>query len=132
MSYNRSRDTSSLTLGLRNYWATIMNNIGKHRRKRRSMVLVIAFFSMVACVDLEAQQTPAFEPKVVIKNSFPPIVKPKTVSAKKAAKVLDSRDLVLGVEVNGVSRAYPINMLNGPTREIINDELGGVSIAATW
>ena len=26
----------------------------------------------------------------------------------------------------------PINMLTNPTREIINDTLGGRSIAATW
>ena len=32
----------------------------------------------------------------------------------------------------GQARAYPINMLTGPSREIINDVLGGVPIAATW
>jgi hypothetical protein len=34
--------------------------------------------------------------------------------------------------VEGKARAYPINMLTGPRREIINDELGGKAIAATW
>jgi hypothetical protein len=41
-------------------------------------------------------------------------------------------ELVLGVVVNGEARAYPINMLTGPSREIINDTLGGTAIAATW
>ena len=41
-------------------------------------------------------------------------------------------ELVLGVVVNGKARAYPINMLTGPAREIINDQLGGAAIAATW
>jgi hypothetical protein len=40
--------------------------------------------------------------------------------------------LVLGVTIGKASRAYPINMLTNPTREIINDKLGGKNIAATW
>jgi hypothetical protein len=39
---------------------------------------------------------------------------------------------VLGVSIGDQSRAYPINMLTGPRREIINDELAGHAIAATW
>jgi hypothetical protein len=39
---------------------------------------------------------------------------------------------VLGVVVGKEARAYPINMLTNPTREIINDKLGGRAIAATW
>ncbi len=42
------------------------------------------------------------------------------------------KELVLGVVVAGQARAYPINMLTGPRREIINDTLGGKPIAATW
>ena len=56
-----------------------------------------------------------------------PIATPDTAKNKIA-----TTDLVLGVEVNGKARAYPINMLTGPRREIINDKLGGRSIAATW
>ena len=41
-------------------------------------------------------------------------------------------DLVLGVVVNGESRAYTLSQLSGPEREIINDTLGNVPIAATW
>ena len=70
----------------------------------------------------------------MIDHSFPPIVTPKTLSvsdAEAADRVRDD-ELVLGVVVNGEARAYPINTLNGPRREIINDELGGRSIAATW
>jgi len=42
------------------------------------------------------------------------------------------KELVIGVVVDGKARAYPINMLTGPSREIINDVLGSRSIAATW
>lgn len=47
-------------------------------------------------------------------------------------KSIGDEDLVLALTLNGDARAYPINMLNGPRREIINDTLGGISIAATW
>lgn len=73
-----------------------------------------------------------FQPKTVIPNAFDAIVKPKAVSCEEAAQTLQPEELVLGIEVNGEARAYPINMLTGPQREIINDELGGESIAATW
>jgi len=56
---------------------------------------------------------------------------PVLKAADVQQQVLDS-ELVLGVVVNGKSRAYPINMLTGPSREIINDQLGGSAIAATW
>jgi hypothetical protein len=73
-----------------------------------------------------------FDPRVVIANSFPAIVTPDSVTAAEADKELQPDELVLGVEVNGEARAYPINMLSGPQREIINDNLGGLPIAATW
>jgi hypothetical protein len=41
-------------------------------------------------------------------------------------------ELVLGIVIAGEARAYPIHMLVGPEREIINDTLGGRAIAATW
>ena len=41
-------------------------------------------------------------------------------------------ELVLGVEINGESRAYTLAQLSGPEREIINDTLGNTLIAATW
>jgi len=54
------------------------------------------------------------------------------VSADEADKVFDNDELVLGVEINGESRAYSLNSLNGPSREIFNDTLGGTPIMATW
>jgi hypothetical protein len=38
----------------------------------------------------------------------------------------------LGVEIDGQSRAYPINMITRPQREVVNDQLAGHAIAATW
>ena len=75
---------------------------------------------------------PAFKPKVVVRRTFRPITKPPVATASEAARQIEETELVLGVEMDGQSRAYPINMLTGPSREIINDTLAGHAIAATW
>ena len=54
------------------------------------------------------------------------------LSVREAASELNPNELVLGVEVGGEARAYPINMLSGPNHEVLNDTLGGRPIAATW
>lgn len=72
----------------------------------------------------------AYMPRVVIKRPLPAITNVLVVQAADAN--VEEHELVIGVEVNGDSRAYPINQLTGPRREIINDRLGGVAIAATW
>jgi len=74
----------------------------------------------------------AFEPRVVIRRSLPAITDAPNVPASVADQTVHDAELVLGVSVNGKARAYPINMLTGPRREIINDKLGGTAIAATW
>ncbi len=43
---------------------------------------------------------------------------------------LHADELVMGVSVNGESRAYPISVLR--FREMVNDELGGTPILVTW
>ena len=52
------------------------------------------------------------------------------INAKLYGKYLVSADRVIGVTVNGESRAYPIQILN--VHEIVNDTLGGVPIAVTY
>ncbi|MFT4587292.1 MAG: hypothetical protein ACI9VS_000750 [Candidatus Binatia bacterium] len=74
-----------------------------------------------------------FAPRVVIPRAFAAITNAPVLSADKASeRIVRPNELVLGVVVEGKARAYPINMLTGPRREIINDELGGKAIAATW
>jgi hypothetical protein len=73
-----------------------------------------------------------FKPVTVIKRAFPPIVDARSIRADQVAEQVRDNELVLGVVVGGKARAYPINMLTGPRREIINDTLGGRVIAATW
>lgn len=73
----------------------------------------------------------AYAPRTVV-SAFPAISDPPTMSLEEAQSQLRPDELVLGVTVNGASRAYPLNQLTGPSREVFNDELGGEAIAATW
>ena len=75
---------------------------------------------------------PEFQPKVVIASAFEPITDATIAAASEAPQWLREDDLVLGISIDGEHRAYPINMITGPRREIINDHLGGRDIAATW
>lgn len=72
-----------------------------------------------------------FRPRVVIRRAFPAIIDAPVITAKQASSLQD-HELVLGIVLGDTARAYPINMLTGPRREIINDTLNGRAIAATW
>lgn len=61
-----------------------------------------------------------------------PITKPPVLPAAKVKDQVTSGELVLGVVVGGHPRAYPVNMLAGPKRGVINDTLAGTAFAATW
>lgn len=74
---------------------------------------------------------PEFRPIRLLKE-FPAITDVPILQADEVDEELTDNELVIGVVVNEEARAYPINMLTGPKREIINDTLGGQSIAATW
>ena len=67
-----------------------------------------------------------------VANAFPAIMNPVIVPADEAENFVEADELALGVVIDGLPRAYPVNMLTNPTREIINDRLGGVALAATW
>lgn len=73
-----------------------------------------------------------YDPETAVPFSFPAITKVPVQSVAEVKDSLGDEELVLGVEINGIARAYPINMLTGPEREIFNDRLGGRAIAATW
>jgi len=53
------------------------------------------------------------------------------VTAQEAETAgMDPNTRVLGVSINGDSRAYPVPYMS--QHEIVNDEVGGKLIAATW
>ena len=98
----------------------------------RFLGLLVHVGAMMAVV-LSMAGEPVFDPKTVIPRAFPVIADPPLIEASKVTpEVVRDEELVLGVVVDGAARAYPINQLTGPRREIINDDLGGRAIAATW
>ncbi len=66
------------------------------------------------------------------RRGYDPIVRIPLVSAQAAGRTISDDDYVLGVELNGEARAYPLSMLAKPARHVLNDTLGGQSIAVTW
>lgn len=72
-----------------------------------------------------------FQPMQVVRP-FAPITDAPFIGANEVADQVSDEELVLGVAIDDAARAYPINMLCGPSREIINDTLGNRAIAATW
>lgn len=82
----------------------------------------------------EEVEEAAFEPKIVIDKAFPPIKDAEFFDIEQGNSFVEDNELVLGVsdDEKGIAKAYPINMLGGPRREIINDQLGDRAIAATW
>jgi len=63
----------------------------------------------------------------------PPVVHGfEIVPADRVGNRIRNEELVLALEIAGQARAYPLNVMTGPSREVFNDELGGRAIAATW
>jgi len=63
-------------------------------------------------------------------EGFPLNVDPEIVAADEAG--LGDGDIVMGVVIAGEARAYPVNYMNGPLNEVVNDTLGGAHIAPSW
>ena len=63
-------------------------------------------------------------------DAIPAILEPEFVDAAQAGEWLEDDDLVIGVSINGDSRAYSVPMLSA--HEIVNDVVGGAPIAVTW
>ena len=64
------------------------------------------------------------------KDGIPSIDQPKFIKGIDLTSYLTDDDLVIGVSYNGVSKAYPVSILN--YHEIVNDKIGELPIAVTW
>ena len=91
----------------------------------------IALCSLLLAQCGSAEQEREFNPRQVV-GAVRAITDARISRPSEAKNQIGDSDLVIGVVIGGAARAYPINMLTGPQREIINDELGGRPIAATW
>ncbi len=67
---------------------------------------------------------------VLSKDAIRAIDQPLFVSQEEASPWMRPEELVIGLSINGDSRAYPINLLS--RHEIVNDTVGGMPIAVTW
>jgi hypothetical protein len=63
-------------------------------------------------------------------DGIPSIDSPKFVSTEEADKFLQDSDLVVGLNINGDVRAYPLQIL--VWHEIVNDNVGGMPVVVTY
>ena len=81
---------------------------------------------------IPAAPTTAFDPSGFVSGSgsnFPALDEPRMVSAAEAGW-LQPNELVLGVEVNGESRAYPVQQ--AAYHHVINEEIAGEPYLVTF
>ncbi|UCG12020.1 MAG: DUF3179 domain-containing protein [Deltaproteobacteria bacterium] len=64
-----------------------------------------------------------------LKDGIPAILQPRFIKANES-HFLKDEDQVMGVEVGGQSRAYPINILNW--HEVVNDTITGEPVVVTF
>ncbi len=63
-------------------------------------------------------------------DGIPSIDSPKFISANDGDKFLADSDKVVGININGDIRAYPLQIL--VWHEIVNDNVGGIPVAITY
>jgi hypothetical protein len=66
--------------------------------------------------------------QVLPRDAIRPVYEPEFVSADDVS--WDGEADVIGVEIEGEARAYPVSFLNG--REMVIDEIADVPIVVTW
>ena len=76
-------------------------------------------------INLDDLESPA-----VTKDSIPAIDRPRFVAVNDARKWLSDNEPVIALQVNGVSRAYPMEII--VWHEVVNDVIGGVPVAVTF
>ncbi len=77
---------------------------------------------------LAGEQLPRDFRQLLPRDAIRPVYDPTFVTAA-GVDWPDSTD-VIGVEINGEAKAYPVDHLNG--RELVVDELGGEPILVSW
>ncbi len=81
--------------------------------------------------DTSLSSVPLSEITLVLpKGSFPRIDFPEFLGKEKGLKAFFAHEPVIGIEIEGNAKAYPLNMLT--THEISNDTLSGIPILATY
>ena len=63
------------------------------------------------------------------KDAIPALLSPKFVAGQRAG-FMRADEQVLGVEINGITRAYPIRILSW--HELVNDKFGDTAVLVSW
>ena len=66
----------------------------------------------------------------VVRDGIPAILAPHFVPPEAVPQEFRDVELVMGMSINGESKAYPIDILSH--HEIVNDVVGGVPVVVTW
>lgn len=66
--------------------------------------------------------------QIMGRDLIQPVYDPRFVDANEIGWPDDAD--VIGVEIDGAARAYPVGFLSG--REMVNDEIAGIPILVTW
>lgn len=66
--------------------------------------------------------------QILPRDGIRPIYYPEFTSAEDSN--YDPNELVMGVEINGDARAYPVGLLR--RREMVNDIIGNTPVLVTW
>ncbi len=97
----------------------------KHRYSAFIVVLLVFNVQSALGADLRLEEIVTVLPK----DAIPAILSPAFEDGRKASWLAD-KDKVIGVNFGDEPRAYPLATLS--RHEIINDRVGGISIAVTW
>ena len=64
------------------------------------------------------------------RDGIPALFDPAYITAKEADRLLKPGERVLGLVINGVSRAYPIRIMSW--HELVNDGIAGTPYLVSW
>ena len=85
----------------------------------------------VEVVDARTRELKSYRIVTVLpRDAISAIRDPEFVEVTEAARWMNGREQVIGLERGGEVRAYPINLLS--RHEIVNDVVGGEPVAITW
>lgn len=93
--------------------------------KLAALIIFVGFVAPLESADLRPEDIVTVLPK----DAIPAILSPLFESAANASW-LRGDTAVVGVNVGGESRAYPVPILS--RHEIVNDKFRGISFAVTW
>ena len=91
------------------------------------------FTDMAAMMDPDAPLT--IDPREVMwggvrVDGIPPLESPAQLRPEQAADWINDSDEVIGIEINGDARAYPIRII--AWHEMVNDTIGGVPVSLAY